>query len=148
MRDCGRETTRDNCRSDLISATNVNASSTANAKICVDSSMADIKAGLRPVICEHSRRTTEHERRLEVELPIFRGRSFLHQGSYIVKFHARLYLSLSLGRFYRPLSALQHRSTATNCKTPDIHGRRSAETAYELDVYTTNGPMAMNYIEN
>ena len=76
MRDCGRETTRDNCRSDLISATNVNASSTANVKICVDSSMTDIKAGLRPVICECSRRTMEREWRLEVELPIFRGRSF------------------------------------------------------------------------
>ena len=99
MRDCGRETTRDNCRSDLISATNVNASSTANVKICVDSSMADIKAGLRPVICECSRRTMERERRLEVELPIFRGRSFLHQSSYIVKFHERFYLFYLWGAF-------------------------------------------------
>jgi len=92
VRDCGRETTQDNCRSDLISATNVNASSTANVKICVDSLMTDRKAGLRSVICECSRRTTERERRLEVELPIFRGRRFLHQSSYIVKFHERLYL--------------------------------------------------------
>jgi len=61
VRDCGRETTGDNCRSDLISAINVNASSTANVKICVDSSMAGIKAGLRLVICECSRRTMEHE---------------------------------------------------------------------------------------
>ena len=73
----------------------------------------------------------EDERRLDVELPIFRSRRFLHKGSY-----AEVSWVLSLLEVLRALYrsyAVQRRSNGKQLYT---HGRRSAETARKVEVYT------------